>query len=110
MSAPTTIPVMVEPEAAERVAELGLQAEFARMLEHARQTIPGLRRIDVALVPAYDTGDDPGIFMDAVRDASFFAENDPIRHRWREWVLSAFPPDVHRHFTLWDAYESNHAG
>ena len=109
MSAPTTIPVTVEPEAAERIAELGLQAEFERMLEHARRTISGLRRIDVVLVPAYDTGDDPGIVLRAFRDPACYAEDDPVRDRWREWELATFSPDVHRHFTLWDVYENDHA-
>ncbi len=38
----TTFPVSITPEAAARVAELGMQAELERMLEHTRQTVPGL--------------------------------------------------------------------
>ena len=34
MSAPATVPVTITPEAAARVAELGLQAELERMVEH----------------------------------------------------------------------------
>src|SRR4051794_24974808 len=59
MSSTVDGPVTVSPEAAARVAELGLQREFEQIVEHTRQTIPGLRRLEVTLAPAHDTGDDP---------------------------------------------------
>ena len=45
------IPVTVSPEAAARVAELGMQAEFDQLLEKARRTLAGLRRMNVVLDP-----------------------------------------------------------
>jgi len=39
MSAPTTIPTRVTPEAAERVAELGIQAEVEQMLEQPEVSV-----------------------------------------------------------------------
>jgi hypothetical protein len=65
-----TIPVTVAEDAAARVAELGLQHEFAQMIEHARQTLPGLRQLRVGLEydpvhPEYE----PKIVILAQRDA-----------------------------------------
>lgn len=36
-----SVPITITPEAAARVAKLGMQAELERMLEHTRQTVPG---------------------------------------------------------------------
>jgi hypothetical protein len=110
MSVPTAVPLKIEPEAAERVAELGVQAEFERMLEQVRQTVPDLRRIEVILVPPYDTGDEPGIVIEAFRDAAPGAEDGPLRNQWRDWELATFPPDVYRHFVVRFLYEGGHAG
>jgi hypothetical protein len=109
MSIPTTIPVTVEPEAAARVAELGLQAEFEEMLEQVRQMVSKLRRIEVVLVPPYDTGDDPGIVIQAFRDMADRDEDDPTWNRFSRWKITTFPPDVFRHFNMWILYEGSHA-
>lgn len=94
------IPFTIEPEAADLVAELGLRAEFERMVEHARQTIPGLHRLHVAFAPPYDTGPDPGVLIEAYWER----REEPSRHDvWEKcsrWKISTFPPDVFRHFTL----------
>ncbi len=58
---PTTIRITVTPEAAVRVAELGMQAELDQMLEHTRQTVPGLKSIEVQETLPYDTGDETTI-------------------------------------------------
>src|SRR5437870_5771116 len=49
MATTATIPVNVSAEAAARVAELGMQREFEEMIEHAKQTLPGVRWIHVTL-------------------------------------------------------------
>ncbi len=106
----STIPVTVEPEAAELVAELGMQAEFERMLDQARQTIPGLRRIVVEFAPPYDTGPDPGVLIMAYRDPSFRRPDDSAWDQYSRWKTTTFHPDVFRHFTLWIVDDTNHAG
>jgi hypothetical protein len=40
-------PVITSQEAAARVAELGMEAELARMLEHVRREVLGLQSIKV---------------------------------------------------------------
>jgi hypothetical protein len=105
MASATDIPLTIAPEAAERVAELGLQREFEQMLEHARLLLPGLRRLEVTLAPPYDTGDEPRVIIDA-----FIPPRDPSSdlpdRAYEAWVLATFSPDVLRHILLMTGYEA----
>lgn len=105
MTTANSVPVTIDPEAAELVAELGMQAELDRMLEHARQAIPGLLRLEVVFAPPYDTGPDPSVVIDAYRDAAARPPYDQVRNEYTRWEIETFLPDVLRHFTLliWDA-------
>lgn len=103
------VPVTITPEAAERVAELGMQTELERMLEHTKQAVDGLLRIDVNLAPPYDTGDEPGILIEPVSCKSFRL-GDAADRAWGEWKIDTFPPDVCRHFAMLPCWENNHAG
>ncbi len=104
----TTIPVTVTPEAAARIAELGMQAELERMLEHTRQTAPGLRSIEVQLALPYDTGDDTSINIEATRENPHLPY-DPTDRNWGAWKVRTFPPDVCRYFVMLSVYEPDHA-
>jgi hypothetical protein len=97
MQTHTAIPVTVTPEAADRVAELGLQTEFEHMLEHARQTIPGLQRIEVELAPPYDMGDEDRVRIQAFRDPATRTPEDRTWREWIDWEISTFSPDVLRY-------------
>jgi len=110
MVAPTTIPLTVDPEAAELVAELGMQAELECMLDQARQMIPGLRRIHVEFAPPYDTGPDPSVLIMAYRDPSLHRPDDQTWNQYSRWKTTTFSPDVFRHFTLLIRDDPNHAG
>jgi hypothetical protein len=107
--ATTTVPVTVEPEAAARVAELGMQAELERMLEHTRQTVPGLRAIEVQLALPYDTGDETSIIIQATMEDPHL-EDDPTDTEWDKWQVRTFPPDVCRYFVLISVYGPAHEG
>jgi hypothetical protein len=72
MSAVGTIPLTVAPEAAARVAELGMQAEFQKMLDHIPQVVPGLCRIEVTLWVPEDFDDDPRVTIEAAAAAPTF--------------------------------------
>src|SRR5260370_14628509 len=98
MSAIAAVPIIIEPEASARVAELGMQKEFELMLEHARQAIPELLQLHVTLEPPYDTGDEPRVVTEALRGVPFHVD-DPTRPQWITWAIENFPPDVLRHFT-----------
>jgi hypothetical protein len=49
MATATTMPVIISDEADTRIAELGMRREFDEIVEHARQTLPGLWKIEVSL-------------------------------------------------------------
>ncbi len=95
----TSVPVAVTPEAANRIGELRMHTEFDRMIEHTLEIVPGLQRIDVILVPAYDTEDEPGITIEATREGPY-NKDDRTDWDWGDWFVDSFPPDVCRHFVL----------
>jgi hypothetical protein len=110
MGAIPAIPLTVDPEASALVAELGLQAELERMLEHARHTVSGLLQLYVVFAPPYDTGPDPAIVIEAHRDPTARQPDDQTWYRFSRWQIATFSPDVFRHFVLLIMDEHNHAG
>src|ERR1700693_4970993 len=89
----TTIPITVSAEAAARIAELGMQREGGRMLEHTSKAGAGLRSIEVTLMPACDPGDDPRVILEVTKDDPREA-NDPLWGQWCDWMVETFPSDV----------------
>ena len=110
MNATASIPVTISPEAAAAIAELSMQAELQRMIDHALQTIPGLERIDVALEPHYDTGDETKVLLRVLRDPATWVPNDPFRAQWLDWEVKTFPADALWHLGLLVSYGKNNAG
>lgn len=108
MTVATSVPVIVTPEAAERVAELGMQAELEQMIEHTRHTVSELLRIDVVLAEPYDTGDETSIIIEPLI-ARAPDVNDRTEWDWGGWKVATFPPDVCRYFVMMLNYECNHA-
>lgn len=100
---PTTIPVTITPEAATRVAELGMQSELEQMLAHTRQTVPGLRSIEVREELPYDTDDESSIGIWVARDDPHL-ERDTTDREWGRWLVRTFPPDVCRYFVMISFY------
>ena len=99
MNPTTTIPVVVTPEVAARVAELGMQRELQQMLDHALQTIPGLRSIEVVLALPYDTGDETSITIEAMTNVGPSVAF-PAEDRWSQWRVDTFPPEIWSHIRL----------
>jgi hypothetical protein len=109
MTAAVTVPVNVSPEAAERIAELGYQAEVERMLSQVRELLPEVGRFEVWLVPDYEEGGDPGIILDAVT-AHESGSRTATYDRFSTWKIATFPPNVCQHFSLSITDEAAHAG
>ncbi len=99
MNLKTTVPLTVTPEATAHVAELGMQREFEHMLQHALQTVPGLRSIEVTLEYNPETGDDPRVVI-----WSYMEDNgrvdDPTEDEYGRWKVTTFPPEVCEHFVM----------
>jgi hypothetical protein len=108
MATLTEIPVTVSPDAAARVAELGMQREFQMMIDQLKQIIPGLREIEVTLEYPPDYDDDPMVLLSTVQPPPT-EEVDPTCGNWRSWLIETFPPDVLRHFVRLPFYDIGRA-
>ena len=99
MSTSTTVPVPVTPEAADRIAKLGMKADVEQMIAHTLRTVPGLKQVGVVLEDAYDTWDQPYLTIEGVVDQLPLPE-DSIREEWGRWQVTTFPFEVCQHITL----------
>jgi hypothetical protein len=106
---PTTIPITVTPEAAARVAELGMQAELEQMLQQTRRTVPCLQSIKVVEALPYDTGDETSIVIEAYRDDPY-VETDRIDTELGRWMVTTFPPDMCRYCVIMAFYNKPGGG
>jgi hypothetical protein len=104
----TEVPVTVTPEAAARVAELGMQEPYEAFLNYAR-AVPGVRLIEVKLNERYDTGDEPGVFIEVFVAGGEDAW-DELDRRCGNWYVQEFPPEVCEHFLMTVSPEGWHAG
>jgi len=104
MATLTEIPVAVSPDAAARVAELGLQREFQMMIDQLKQIIPGLRAIEVTLEYPPDYEDDPMVLLTTYQPEYSGPGLDPTHVAWADWLVQAFAPDVLRHFVRLEFY------
>ena len=109
MSTSTDVPVTIAPEAAARIAELGMQKETEQMIAHVREVVPGLAAIEVEIAERYDTGGEPGINIRSYSDRPYDPEDktswDLIR-----WAVRTFPPRVLEHLCILPCYGRPHAG
>lgn len=106
MSATTTIPVIVTPEAAAFVREKGWEQELERMLDHTLQTVPDLLRVRVVKETDYTCG---GVYINIEANRAPVA--DPVADRtnveWLQWRTETFPLEVSWHFALTSYYEDH---
>jgi hypothetical protein len=105
MSTPMLAPVSITPEARAFVDRLGRRAELEGMIDRARQVVPGLRAIEVVLDEA--TEEIPaGVVLWVHRD-HVGAGSDPTHRDWIDWMVSTFPPETCRDFTLLSVYHDD---
>src|SRR5437763_13294485 len=88
-----TVPVTITPEAAERIAQLGFEVEVERMVEHAKQTLPQIRGIEVSLWDRYEAGDQPGLAVN-VYSARPYNPDEKISWELRGRIVRLFPAEV----------------
>jgi hypothetical protein len=105
MATITSVPVTIPPEVASRVAELGMQHEFKMMLEHLKQTVPGLRSIRVELDERANMWEKASIILWTHRTDPGPGD-DPTHRDWIDWYVRTFSPDVCRHFAYLSIYEA----
>src|SRR4051812_3511254 len=92
MTTTAEVRVTVTPEAAERVAQLGFQKEFDKLIERARTTIQGVQWIEVTLEPRYYTEDEDQVVL-WIRIANNLLLNNPSLKTFTRWEVETFSPD-----------------
>lgn len=96
MSASSGVPLTITPEAAARIAELGMQKEFEQMVAHVREFVPDVAAIEVAREEPYDTDSDQ-ISITAYMDRPYVPEDKTSWNLTRREV-ELFPPQVLEQF------------
>jgi hypothetical protein len=105
-----TVPLDVTQEAAARIAELGIQAEVERMIDHAVKTVRGIRRVEICLLDPNEMYEEPHLSASAYRDPALWTDEDRDEDQFREWKILNFSPDVLWHFSLHIWPDAPHAG
>lgn len=105
MSTSILIPVAIAPDARAFIDRQGQRPEFEAMIDRARRVVPGLRSVEVVLDEA--TEEIPaGVVLWAHRDG-VGAGDDPTHRDWIDWMVSTFPPDTCRNFSLLSVYHDD---
>jgi hypothetical protein len=97
---PTSIPIDMTPEASKRIAELRIQPDVDRMIDHAVNTVAGIRRVEITLEPENEMYDGPYLSASAYRDLDLWTEVNAEVDRFEDWKINTFSPDVLWHFSL----------
>jgi hypothetical protein len=96
----TGVPISVSEEAQIHIAKLGLQREFEAIVDRARQSIPGLQRLEVVLESDPEEDRDLVVVLEAYRERGGLEEATAVRDEWVHWFVDTFPPAVCWHFLL----------
>ena len=96
----STVPVDVTPEAAHRIAELGIRSEVDHMIEHAIKTVRGIQQVEITLEPINEMYDEPWLSGRAYRADELWDTENPDVDQYNRWIIDTFPPDVLWRFVL----------
>jgi hypothetical protein len=105
MSTVMTVPVTIAPEALAFIDRLRLRQEFELMIDKAKNFVPGLSSIEVALDEATEDMP-PGVILWTHRD-DVGTDDDPTQRSWIEWMAATFPAEVCQNFVLLPVYRAN---
>ena len=77
------------------------------LLEHARQTVPGVFRLDATCPPRPELSDGPLVYLEAyTAELESDAESREAVRAFDLWVFAAFPPEVYQHFPFTITHET----
>ncbi len=105
-----TVPVRVTPDAAARVAELGLDEAMRRMIDYACHQLPEATRIEVVLYERDEAGEAPGVAIEVYTPFPSYAPTARTRSKIGEWLVAEFPPHVLEHLLIDHLPETPNAG
>lgn len=100
MSATTTVPITITPEASEHIASLGYRSEFEEMLEHTLQVVRGIQRVEVFVTHDPEAKDIPAVIIRPWVEPSPNGVDDPTEREWMRWQVCKYPPQVAEHFLM----------
>jgi hypothetical protein len=98
-------PVTISFDARSFLDRLGQAEELEKMIERAKQTVTGLRSIEVVLDEATEDMP-PAVVLWAHRN-DVEPGNDPTHRDWIDWMAANFAPEVCQNFTLLSVYHSH---
>jgi hypothetical protein len=108
MAATTDVSVVIEPDAAARVAELGMEAELQRMLEHLKQSVPNLHTLRVEFDAQCNPDEMASIILWAHREMPEDPLTDDVHWNFGGWLAETFSPEVCLTFVLQSIPEEPH--
>jgi len=101
------VPVTISCEARSLIERLGQAEEFEKMIDRARNVVPGPRSIEVVLDEA-TVEMPPGVVLWIHRDnRDVNPADDPTHREWIDWMAATFPPNVCQNFTLLSIYHDD---
>jgi hypothetical protein len=100
----------MSPEAAARLAELGLQQVVDDLVAQAQTLLPGLRSIHLSLMPSYEMDDIPWLVLECTSARPKREARDGLV-AWYTWRAGNLPFEVARQFVLdWIEHPETHEG
>ncbi len=93
MSTAIGVPVVIPANVTEYVAELGYEKQFEAMLQHVRENVPELVRIEVERYERLEKDDHDGMSIMAITRRPS-PETPSIRRPLVSWLIATFPPEV----------------
>ncbi len=70
------------------------------MIDHLRQSIPELTRIEVAIYERDEPGEEPGVAVEAYTPFELFDSTAQTRKSIGEWLVAEFPSKTLVHLTI----------
>jgi len=93
----TDIPTTIHPDAAARIVQLGIGHEVEQMLEHTKQTVPGLEAIEIETWDDEFEPGEPHLSINVWRPGSSTSLDDYAPQReFGSWLVRTFSPDIAR--------------
>lgn len=104
MATVAEIPVVILLPAADRALALGFWPEFKAMLEHTKDSVPGVLAISATYDDRWRDDDQHLIVIAAEVGEEDFHPRAPgtesIAWRLDRWAIETFPPEVLEHFCI----------
>jgi hypothetical protein len=83
---------IVTGDAEDRLRTLGLERELGIIIQQMKETLPGLRAIEVT--PFFDNPPEPHLMIIAYTDAEWSGDDRSFQRKWDNRLKHTFSPDV----------------